>query len=435
MEILNLKIGGFSNVEKVSLNLNKINSLIALNNYGKSNIIKSIDFGVDFIKNSTKIKNKMMAFKSYIPYNRSIDNHPFFFEIDFNYDDYNIIFSYSFDWIKNDKNKGQRIISESLKVKNNSADTKHKTYIKRTKEKAQYLPSHSGRCDKEIKIEKDELVINKLNNYDELFYSDIVNIINDISISSVDTLQKPDELFTKIMINDRDNQIVKNDYSLAMSEASNSACYIYSLMKKEEGYYSLYKDAILTLLPSIEEFQPIEIDFKQKFSFNKKSIQEKLPLDFPERIYDIRVKEKNSNQEISITSLSSGSQKLFYIISIAVAAEINKVPLVIFEELENSIHPGLLQKLLIILDSLLENSKILISSHSPYLIQYLDFRNIKIGVPNSNNLADFKEIKKSKIKKLYALAEDENISVGDLIFDKMIESQDCDYDFFNEMCQ
>ena len=49
-------------------------------------------------------------------------------------------------------------------------------------------------------------------------------------------------------------------------------------------------------------------------------------------------------------------------------------------------------------------------------------------------LAIFKQLRKTKFNKLLLLAEDENISVGDLIFEKMIECQSSENDFFNEMC-
>ena len=435
MEIVRIKFGGFSNVENVELDFNKINTLVALNNYGKSNIIKGIQFGIDFIKNQSKTKAKMMAFKPFIPYNKNIDDKPFKFEIEINYSEkFSIVYSYSFDWIKNDKDKGKRILEESLKVKNLEEDSKYSTFLKRGLNKANYLPSKTGRCDREIKIDKDELVINKLESFDDLFYYSIIKVVNDLNIASVDTLQNPDDLFKKIRIQNNENLIVKNDYSLSMNEAANSAYFIYGLSKKKPQFFELFKDAVMTLLPSLEDFEPVEIDLKEKFSFNNDEDKLKLPLDFPEKIYDIRVKEKNNNQQTSITSLSSGSQKIFYVVSVAIAAEINRVPLITYEELENSIHPGLLQKLLIILDNLLEHSKILLSSHSPYLIQYLDFSNIKIGTPNDKGLATFKQLKKTKFNKLLSLAEDENISVGDLIFEKMIECQSYDTEFFNEMC-
>ena len=438
MNIIRLKFGGFSNVENIELNFNKINTLVALNNYGKSNIIKGIQFGVDFIKNQSKTKAKMMAFKPFIPYNKNIDHKPFKFEIELNEENessnFSILYSYSFDWIKNDKEKGKRILEETLKVKDLNNDSKYSMYIKRGLTKATYLPSKTGRCDRDVKIDKDELVINKLENLDDLFYSSIIELINDLTIESADTLQNPDDLYKKIRISNNENLIVRNDYSLSMSEARNSAYFIYGLSKKKPQYFELFKDAITTLIPSLEDFEPVEIDLKKTISFKDEESKLMLPLDFPEKIYDIRIKEKNNNQQTSITSLSSGSQKIFYVISVAIAAEINKIPLITYEELENSIHPGLLQKLLIILENLLENSKIILSSHSPYLIQYLDSSNIKIGTPNDKGLAVFKQLKKTKFNKLLSLAEDENISVGDLIFDKMIESQSVQENFFNEMC-
>jgi predicted ATPase len=122
-------------------------------------------------------------------------------------------------------------------------------------------------------------------------------------------------------------------------------------------------------------------------------------------------------------------------LALLIAADINKVSLITFEELENSIHPGLFQKLLIIMDGLIENTKVLITSHSPYLIQYIDINKIKIGIPNDKSLAIFKEFKPSKFNKLRSLAEDEGVSTGDFIFDKLIEGTDEEFNFFNEFCK
>ncbi|WP_294197660.1 AAA family ATPase [uncultured Chryseobacterium sp.] len=431
MEINKILIKGFSNIEKIDLELNKLNALIALNNYGKSNVLKAIDFGIDFISNSPKTREKMMAYKPYVPFNKFIDNDPFYLEINLTIKSYNVIYDFAFDWIKSDKNKGKRVISENLKVRNLNGDSKYTTYIKRDEDGAKFLPSKAGRCNKHIKIENNELIINKLSSFDELFYLDILDELNNISIAQVDTLQKPDEIFTNIKIG-KEKDIIKNNYSLSINDIDNSAYFIYSLMKKDQNMYELFKDSILSLLPSLEDFEPIEINLKDQFKFaGEKS---KIPLDFPEKFYDIRVKERNNNQQTSIVGLSSGSQKIFYVISVAIAAEINKIPLITFEELENSIHPGLLQRLLIVLDGLVTFPKIIFSSHSPYLIQYLDFHNIKMGIPNQKGLAIFNELKKNKYKKLLSLAEDEGISLGDLLFEKMIENDHCDESFFNEMC-
>lgn len=431
MPVEKIVIEGFANISRVELNLGKFNALIALNNYGKSNVISAIDFGLDFIKETVAIKNDFMAFKPLIPINKHIDSKSFMFQIDFNTkfmkEEYLISYRFAFDWIKNDKSKGQRIKEESLKIKINKSDAKFKTLISRNIKEAFYLPSQTGRCDKKITVKKNELAINKLQNFDELFYLPIINEINSLSVIQVDTLQDPDTLFRRI-----NPKIVKTEYSLSVPDEHNVAFFIFSLQKLRPDLYELLKDSVKSLLPGIEEFEPIEIDLKRNAKFNIDNPN--IPLEFPEKLYNIRVKEVNNNQETGITNLSSGSQKIFYVLALTIAAELNKTSLITFEELENSIHPGLLQKLLIVVDGLLNDTKVIMTSHSPYLIQYLDIDRIKIGIPNPEGLANFNDIKKSKFKKMIEMAEDEGVSVGDLIFDKMIECSNGEYGMLNELC-
>jgi len=437
MELKNINFSGFANIESFEIELGKLNALVALNNYGKSNVLAAIEFGIDFIIQPLSVKNRMMAFRPVIPINSHIDKLPFSFEVvintNFQNDEHSVVYGFSFEWIKNEKGKGQKIKDEYLRIKSNKADSKYKTLLNRTLEETLYLSSSTGRCDKKLKVQKNELAINKLLNFDDLFYWDIVKTINSLSVAQVDTLQNPDGIFKSIIIKEKEDDLVKNDYSVSLADTSNAGFFIYSLMKQNPSTYELFKDSVKTLLPSIEDFEPIEIDLKSRIKF--KNEKPKLPLDFPEKIYDIRVKEKNNNQQTSIDKLSSGSQKLFYVLALTIAAEHNKTPLITFEELENSIHPGLLQKLLIIIDGLTDKTKVLLSSHSPYLIQYLDINKIKIGLPNSKGLSVFKEIKKTKFTKIINIAEEEGISVGDVIFDKMIECADGESEMLNELCK
>lgn len=428
MNLTNIGVAGISNLERFELGLSKFNPIVALNNFGKSNVISAIDFAIDFISARTSKKDDMMAFKPFIPLNIHIDKLPFEFTIEFELsldDDIQTVqYGFSFDWIKDKKADGKQIRSEYLKVKS-ANDTKFKAYISRQFNDALYLPSSTGRCDKVIKIKSDELVINKLLNFDDLFYWSVLESINNLSILSVNTLEDPNRLFRKIV-----GDVAKTGYSLNVPKEEDVAFFIFSLMKLNHAYYSIFTDAIKTMLPCLIEFEPYEIDFK-KFRTKKKT---DLPLTFPDTIYDINVREKNSNQTTAINYLSSGSQKLFYVLAMAIAAEINNVPLIIFEELENSIHPGLLQKLLQILDGILENTKVLLTSHSPYLLQYLNIEQTSIGIPNNKGLAIFKKVKKTKIKKVANLAASEGISVGDLIFDQMIDSALGESEFLNELC-
>ena len=430
MKIEKIIVGGFSNIEKVELSLEKFNALVALNNYGKSNVINSIMFGIDFINDLPEDKEKMMAIRSIIPINKHIDKKPYRFEVifstKFEKENYKVHYGFSFDWIKND-NKGKKIKEEFLKLKSTKPESRYKTFIKRNEKENLYLSAPTGRCDKKIKVKKNELILNKLSNFDDLFYFKLIETLNNLSIKYVDTLENPDRLFRKI-----NTKIVRTGYSLDMPDNDDVGFFIYSLKKMKPDLYEIFLDSVKSLLRDVEDFEPIEIDFKKEIKFENEN--KELPLDFPDKLYDIRVKEKNNNQQSDISRLSSGSQKVFYLLALTIAAELNKIPLVSFEELENSIHPGLLQRLLIILDGLTEKTKIITTSHSPYLIQYLDTKQVKIGIPNDTGLAEFKEIKSVKFKKAVKMAEDEGISVGDLIFDRVIECSNGDYELLKELC-
>ena len=99
-----------------------------------------------------------------------------------------------------------------------------------------------------------------------------------------------------------------------------------------------------------------------------------------------------------------------------IVANIENVALIAIEEPENSVHPSLLQDYLQILNSFLENCKIIITSHSPYIVNYLNPLDICIGMSHANGIAEFYSIKKKAIKKLENDANSVDQSLGDYIF-------------------
>ena len=54
MKLKSVTIGGFKNIRKTKINLSNITAIISPNNYGKSNLLEAIDFGVEFISASEK---------------------------------------------------------------------------------------------------------------------------------------------------------------------------------------------------------------------------------------------------------------------------------------------------------------------------------------------------------------------------------------------
>ena len=64
------------------------------------------------------------------------------------------------------------------------------------------------------------------------------------------------------------------------------------------------------------------------------------------------------------------------------------------------------------------------TSHSPYLVQYLKPEKIYVGVPNANGVAEFRRIKKNKVKKIVANARDLGLSVGEYLFELLSGDSD-----------
>ena len=82
-----ITIKGFRNIDEFSIKLNDVTSLLAPNNYGKSNALVAISFGFHFIKSFPKTKMRMMGDQSCIPINKFIAGKPFVFEIEGSIDD------------------------------------------------------------------------------------------------------------------------------------------------------------------------------------------------------------------------------------------------------------------------------------------------------------------------------------------------------------
>ncbi len=416
MRIKRLTIEGFRNLDSVSLKLSKLNVLIALNNYGKSNVIKAINFGLHFIKALPSEKVRMMGLEDVLPINKKNANKNYLFELTFEsmFDEqaYVIQYSFSFEWIK-EHNKGRKVLFESLKVKKSDKKQQFKTFIKRALNQASYLSSETGRPNSKLPIEEDELVLNKLEAIGTLFYQKILKEILNISLQ-INTSLNVDGIFNTIHLNSP-----KFD-KLELNEHADIGEFIYALKKLHPDKFELLLDAILSLLPGLESLEPIEIDFREKSSLES---HEDIPFIIPEKLYKVRIKEKANNQSTSIGSLSSGSQRIIQILCLAFSAQMNNVPLLVFEELENSIHPSLLQRLLMILNDLTGEAKMLLTSHSPYLLRYLEINNIYFGIPNKYKLADFRKIEgKAKQKKLMKEVLEYETSLGEYIFDLLIES-------------
>ena len=90
-------VGGFCNIESTTIDLQNQTSLLATNNYGKSNVLEAIDFGCFFIREASVNKLALMQYAPAISINKQMAGRPFSFEIEGHIDNATLYkYSYSF---------------------------------------------------------------------------------------------------------------------------------------------------------------------------------------------------------------------------------------------------------------------------------------------------------------------------------------------------
>jgi len=416
MKIQAVLIDGFKNLSNVRILFDKITALVALNNFGKSNVLSGIDFGLDFIKASIEEKKVMMSNSNLIPINCSMIGRNYRYEMEVSTDidsvEYIIQYGYEFEW-KDNEDKEPRIVSEFLKVKLNEKGQKFTQLINRTADMALYKSSETGRCSSNIMVEDTELVANKLRAYDELYYAQIITKLNGMKIYmennlDVKSFYQPDPFIRKGFENE-------------MINADNLPRVIYNLKKQKPDKFELLKDVYFQLFPDIEDV--IVKHFKINGLTNNEELTENLPFVFSNSYYVLFVKEKNLANPVNFSMMSDGAKRVFMILTEIIVSSVSNISLIAIEEPENSVHPGLFQAYIQIISQLLDDCKVIITSHSPYIISYLNPSWIHVGMNRTAGVAEFFNFRKSGQKQLENDAANFNMSMGDYLFSMLADSE------------
>lgn len=423
MKIQAVLIDGFKNLSNVKIGFDNITALVALNNFGKSNVLAAIDFGLKFIKATVEDKADMMANSNLIPINSYMfgRNYKFQMEILTELDDieYRVLYGYEFVW-KCDENTEPYIVSEYLRIRPEDKGQKYTQLINREGEKALYKSSETGRCSSKINVDLTELVVNKLRAYDEIFYAEIIKKMNSMRFYMENNLDaksfyQPDPIIRKGL----------EDMTV---DAESLPRVIYQLQEKNPNKFELLKEVYKDLFPNIEDI------IVKQYKINGGD-SGKLPADAPfiiaNAIYVLFVKDKNLIHPIDFAMMSDGAKRVFMILARIILANEGNVSLIAIEEPENSVHPSLFQAYIQIISQLLDNCKIIITSHSPYVVSYLEPSWIHVGVNRQPGIAEFFTFKKTGQRLLQQDAADFKMSTGDYLF-SMLADEECDWEDYLE---
>lgn len=416
MKIQAVLIDGFKNLSNVRISFDNITALVALNNFGKSNVLSGIDFGLDFIKASIEDKKDMMSNSNLIPINCNMIGRNYKYEMEVSTDisgeEYIIQYGYEFEW-KDNEDKEPRIVSEFLKVKLNKKGQKFTQLINRTVDTALYKSSETGRCSSKIKVEETELIANKLKAFDELYYAQIITKLNGMKIYMENNLDAKSFC--------QPDPIIRKGFENEMINADNLPRIIYNLKEQNPDKFELLKDVYFQLFPDIEDV--IVKQFKINGLTNNEELTENLPFVFSNNYHVLFVKEKNLANPVNFSIMSDGAKRVFMILTKIIVSSVSNISLIAIEEPENSVHPGLFQAYIQIISQLLDDCKVIITSHSPYIISYLNPSWIHVGVNRKAGVAEFFSFKKSGQKQLENDAAGFDMSIGDYLFSMLADSE------------
>lgn len=396
-------IDGYKNISNATLYLNDITAIIALNNYGKSNLINAIKFGIDFIKGSNEVKKDIFEYQPAFPFLSVNSGRNFTFAVNAEMNDsdeniYNVEYTYSFKW--RTKTDSGFINFESLKI--SSKVIPGGAFIVKIAGSNVYTfrSSLKSRNKRQIIIKDNSLAINALVNIidDDETYLNILTELNNLNFLIEDHLDANGS-YDFDPINYRGNSQI------------NVPRMIWEMKENHPVEYGMLIDGFKQLFPNIKEVTCQEHPISH--SINDLS-QISSDILFNNNVYTLSVVDPSLICPIDFNYLSDGTKRVFLTLTTAVNAKINHLSVLALEEPENSIHPKLLQNYISILDLLSGDCKLVFTSHSPYIIQFIDPSDIVLGLPTKTGQVDFRYI--NKPKKLISDAYNEGSSVGDYLF-------------------
>lgn len=413
MKIQAVLIDGFKNLSDVKIKFDNITALVALNNFGKSNVLSGIDFGLAYIKANIEHKVLMMSNRNLIPINASIQNKNYRYEMEilteFKGKEYRVLYGYEFAWKFNETIE-PKIVEEYLKIKMEEKGQKFTQIINRKMDDALFKSSETGRCSSKILVESAELVVNKLKAYDDIFYAEIIKKLNGMKMYMENNLDAK-SFYTP-------DPIIRKGFENEMINADNLPRVVYNISKQQPEKYDLLKDVFMQLFPDIEDV----VVKRHKVGAFEGELPDDAPFIITDAIYVLYVKNKNLVSPIRFEMMSDGVKRVFMILTKIIAASDSNISLIAIEEPENSVHPGLFHAYIQIINQLLTDCKVIITSHSPYIISYLDPSWIHVGTSITPGVAQFFGFKKSGQRQLQNDAAEFKMSMGDYLFEMLSDT-------------
>lgn len=417
-------VDGYKNLIECEANLTDFNILVGANNSGKSNFfelfsfIKGVIFGNNELKKNIFTKGVSPSGFSSVCNLRNHKNKPINISLTFENNSSNgiielIEYSFSIQCIpilhdENFENTDTGFIEEQLIFKNINTTGKPITLFKREKN---YLGIRTNQGTlKKYKIQSmisSLEIIPMLNpdfeklspNFESTFSSVVKSIKNIIVVASYPDSLRRDMRKGRSIHYEKFNKISSFDI---LSEIAK--------LEKHGNLFELFKSALCQVL-DLEDviFNSVEADKNiKKESTEAPSIYHFLFLKLP-------------GQPLSdVSNFSDGTFKIIAILIILFSPQID-VSLLCIEELENCLHPKALKTLISLFQQISYEKNILLSTHSPYILNNVNPKDVIIARIHEDGDTGFEQI--NNIKELQKRLSKGYINFGDLLYKEFQEEE------------
>ncbi len=325
-----------------------------------------------------------------------IKNSDYRFEIcvstSFENEDIDVIYSFTMPW----NQKMPVITTECLRVQNIDSQRPVTFYIREGAE-AKYKSSKNRGADNLLEIVNTFDMFNNLLLGKKLYYESLIKELSDIKYA-IDRHFDNSQTYNAISLFQDD------DFSFCGNKPENTPQNMYILKTNYPHYFSRIVNAMEILFPNV-----LELDVKKvNDDENVIGIQ---------NYYLLYAKQKHIDSYINCAEMSDGFKRILNNLIFLSISEIKGFQIVALEEPENSINPTVLGKYIQIIAEFTDSFNILLTSHSPFLLQYIPLGKIYIGVENEIGNIVFKKIKPTYIKRVTERSEKLDVTTGTYIFD------------------
>ena len=380
------------------IRMESLSAVIAPNGYGKSNLLRAISMGLNYLHADGNQRQQLLRDQQAIPVNKAMAREPYFLEISGKESEEPdaMLFQYRLDLAWATETEPGYVRAEQLLIKQTGDQRFRKLLVRESKDCFLIQSAPTGRCNRQMSVEPEMPALQRAAGMEATFQQGLIRAIFRLTIPNLETLDNPETYFSL------------DGRGIALLDGQTLSEYLYRLREEDHLRYSVLQDGLKQLIPNVMDLEPVEVTLGDGHS----------------HLYDIRVTERHNLQPTSIRFLSSGSKRMVFLFTLCLAAAKRGIPMLMLEEPENSVHPRLMENLLLAMHSYAEECQILITSHSPYLMRYLGDRQMYFGLPNEDGVADFRRIRPAKLKALRRQAGELELTLGEYMFDFMLDMED-----------